>query len=362
MRDVRRAWVGPLLLVVATVPATAAAAAPTPAPSVSATPTANLIDRQIITVTGSGLPPDASVAMDVCSDDMLACYHTSYRPTTDATGHLSTPFMVSRRVFAGTPPFSVGDCVSLGCSLLVNAPGSAAPVKIPLTFDPNAAFRSETAGVSPATALPYRTTVAVTGQNFDLHQAVPVTQCFADGTGEWCGTAVQATAGLDGKLTTHLAVVRRLFVVSRNHTFDCVATGTSCSIAVATLPGTTRVPLAFDPHAPVPPITVDLADDSVTEGIPATHTIVTMSEATDHPITIQYTVRHDTARPAIDYVKKIRHMTFLPGQTRHVISILIVDDHVKESTERFRIDIDSISGAGAAIGRGRQYTTIFDND
>jgi hypothetical protein len=45
-----------------------------------------------------------------------------------------------------------------------------------------------------------------------------------------------------------------------------------------------------------------------------------------------------------------------------VIRIAIVDDHVPEPTERFRIDIDSISGAGAAVGRGRQYTTITDDD
>ena len=122
------------------------------------------------------------------------------------------------------------------------------------------------------------------------------------------------------------------------------------------------LPLTFDPNAPVPPITVSLSDDTVTEGRSETHTIVDMSEATDHPITIQYTVRHDTARPGIDYVKKVRHMTFLPGQIRHVIHIAIVDDHVQEPTEQFRIDIDSIVGAGSAIGRGRQYTTIYDND
>ncbi len=365
MRSKRVLLVALVVVVAGVAPLGTATAAPAP-PAVTATPTTNLVDRQVITVTGSGLSTSTfpRVQFRVCTTDGAACYRISYSVGVDALGRFSTPLVVPRRPFViGQEPATV-DCAVVACRLEVTVDGVANPFLIPLTFDPAKPFTPQVVDGTPKTGLGYFAIVNVTASGFDQRAVGLLAPCYRRGAASYCGSTTHVRTGFDnGTFTYGMPVIRRVYVASQLRTYDCTDAGTTCEIAVRISGLDFTIPLTFDPAAPVPPITVGMGDDSITEGsVPETHTIVTMSEATDHPITIQYTTRHDTARPGIDYVKKVRHMTFLPGQTRHVIRIAIVDDDSPEPTERFRIDIDSIAGAGAAVGRGRQYTTIFDDD
>ena len=75
---------------------------------------------------------------------------------------------------------------------------------------------------------------------------------------------------------------------------------------------------------------------------------------------VHYVTHHVTARAGSDYVRKDSRLIFLPGQTRHVVRVVLVNDRVHERTETFTVELDRIEQATASRSVGT--VTITDDD
>jgi hypothetical protein len=87
---------------------------------------------------------------------------------------------------------------------------------------------------------------------------------------------------------------------------------------------------------------------------------VTLSAATDLPVTVSFSTASGTARSGEDYVAAAGTVTFAPGQTTKTILIQVKGDRKKESHETFFVNLGGVSGAilGDRQGRG----TIINDD
>lgn len=111
--------------------------------------------------------------------------------------------------------------------------------------------------------------------------------------------------------------------------------------------------------------TVSIADASaVVEGNSAVFT-VTLSEASDSPISVSYSTADSTgpnaATAGTDYTAlSNQSLTFSPGQTSLTIEVMTTDDAVDEDSEEFLVNLNS--APGATIASGQATGTITDND
>ena len=112
----------------------------TTTPSMQAQPSTGVADGQVITVTGSGYSPNATIAVIECqtgSTTEAGCDLSTYILTTaSSTGAFSTPYIASRYLHLATTL----DCAVAGaCSLAAaNYNNYAEVAGTPLTFNPAA--------------------------------------------------------------------------------------------------------------------------------------------------------------------------------------------------------------------------------
>jgi len=109
--------------------------------TISVDPSTDLVDRQVVTVSGTGYQSNTQVGLAVCEADPLSlgdCDLDNIRiPTTDGSGAFETTFPVRRyiRTNDGTT-----DCaVAPGACVLGNGPPELGPdfAAAPLSFDPD---------------------------------------------------------------------------------------------------------------------------------------------------------------------------------------------------------------------------------
>ena len=111
--------------------------------------------------------------------------------------------------------------------------------------------------------------------------------------------------------------------------------------------------------------TLSIADATgVSEGQPAQFT-VTLSEALDSEITVQYSTAMETAVNAATIGSDLIAQTgqvlrFLPGETTKNVIIQTTDDSSREATETFLVEISV--AIGATISDGTAIGSIIDND
>ena len=109
--------------------------------------------------------------------------------------------------------------------------------------------------------------------------------------------------------------------------------------------------------------TLSIADSSVVEGNSGTTTAsfaVTLSPASQSPVTTAYATSDGTARAPGDYTSTSGTLNFAPGQTQQTIQVPVVGDTDPESDETFTVQL---SGAtNATIGRGSAVGTITNDD
>jgi hypothetical protein len=90
------------------------------------------------------------------------------------------------------------------------------------------------------------------------------------------------------------------------------------------------------------------------------HAEVTLSAPSGRTVIVHYVTHHETARAGSDYVRKDSRLVFLPGETRHLVRVVLVDDRVHEPTETFTVELDRVEQASTARGLGT--VTITDDD
>ena len=103
---------------------------------------------------------------------------------------------------------------------------------------------------------------------------------------------------------------------------------------------------------------------TVVEGNTGTKSVtftVTLSAASDAPVTVTYATADGTATLAGgDYRAASGTVTFAPGQTSKTITVLVNGDRLAEDDEYFYVNLTGATGAGIANGSG--YATIQDDE
>ena len=144
---------------------------------------------------------------------------------------------------------------------------------------------------------------------------------------------------------------------------DSVAEPTEAfTITADTAPGTTIVE---------PTATITIRDDdgasqiSIEDGWGReargrSHSAVTLSAPSRKTVTVDFTTHHGTARSGQDYVRTKDRVVFLPGETRHLVHIALVNDTRHEPDETFTIELHDPKNA--TIDRAIGTVTIRDDD
>jgi hypothetical protein len=106
--------------------------------------------------------------------------------------------------------------------------------------------------------------------------------------------------------------------------------------------------------------TVSVRDTSRREDHGEAHAEVVLSAPSGKTVIVHYVTHHGTARAGSDYVRKDSELVFHPGQTRHLVRVVLVNDTVHEPTEWFHVELDRAEQA--TIARGVATVTITDDD
>jgi hypothetical protein len=109
---------------------------------------------------------------------------------------------------------------------------------------------------------------------------------------------------------------------------------------------------------PVP--TVAIRDTGRREDGVEAHPVVVLSAPSGRTVVVHYATHDGTARAGTDYVRKDAQLVFAPGETRHVVRVVLVNDAVHEATEAFQVALDGIEGATAT--RSVATVTVTDDD
>jgi hypothetical protein len=80
--------------------------------------------------------------------------------------------------------------------------------------------------------------------------------------------------------------------------------------------------------------------------------LVTLSEASATPVTVDFSTAAGTATPGSDYAAVSGRLTFAPGQTSKRILVTAADDGVSEPSETFTLNLSNATGGIIADGQG----------
>jgi hypothetical protein len=194
--------------------------------TITVTPSTDLVDGQVVQVTGTGFTPQQGVWLAQCptgvtqpTEVIQFCnQRTTVMALPDDSGGFSVPMEVARQIPTGDCATSPGACSIIVMDLSVMSVLS--PVPIHVTDGPTL---SENITVVPS-AVQHGDIVTVTGKNFPAGVAVSVAQCSSlrDVTDEWCGaTPVTVSTDAAGAFTVALTIERAVTVGS-GLTIDCV--------------------------------------------------------------------------------------------------------------------------------------------
>jgi hypothetical protein len=116
-----------------------------------------------------------------------------------------------------------------------------------------------------------------------------------------------------------------------------------------------------------PSVTPAIAIDSVTiseaangEGESFARFRVTLSEASNETVAVNYATEDESAIAPADYQSLRGTLTFAPGETEKVIAVAIADDSEAEASETFKVNLSNPVGATLDISQG--IATVLDND
>ncbi|WP_019030004.1 Calx-beta domain-containing protein, partial [Colwellia piezophila] len=107
--------------------------------------------------------------------------------------------------------------------------------------------------------------------------------------------------------------------------------------------------------------TIDIDYVLVTEGQGDAVFTLTLSEASDEVITVNYSTTELSAKFGDDFEETSGTVTFQPGETTATISIVITDDLISEDSPEFAL-INLSDATNAVINDGQGTLRIFDND
>jgi large repetitive protein len=112
-----------------------------------------------------------------------------------------------------------------------------------------------------------------------------------------------------------------------------------------------------------PAPTLSITSQSITEGNSGTQTMtftVTLSGASEKPITVNYGTNNGTATAGSDYTVASGTLTFNPGETTKTIGVTVLADTINEANETFAVVLTNPTNATIATATGTG--TILNDD
>jgi hypothetical protein len=203
-------------------------------PSGSATPATNLVDGQVITVTGAGFDVEAQVGVAECltgAVDSTECdLQGVHFAMTDGTGSFTLQYEVTRviNVNGVLTDCAMPDACVLG---LAESANPSVPVSVPISFE-NVPILQPVVGVNPSTDLQDGTTVEVSGSGFTPGATIALLECPESGLAvSACdfSTGLFVPADASGSLEVSYRVVRD--ITSDGTDLDCSVPAT-CVLSV----------------------------------------------------------------------------------------------------------------------------------
>ena len=193
--------------------------------------------------------------------------------------------------------------------------------------------------------------------------AVTVGYATSDGTAEAGSdyTAVSETLTIEAGATTGTISVPVLDdeVIEGNETFTVTLSGAvGATIEDGEGLGTILDDDGVEPPPGLP--TLSIGDATVDEGGGSAQFTVTLSEASDQTVTVDYETSDGTAEASSDYTTTSGTLTIAPNTTTGTISVSVLDDEVVEGDETFTVVLSGASGATIEDGEG--LGTITDDD
>ena len=254
------------------------------------------------------------------------------------------------------------DCATSATPCVLRVVHESGETDAPLRFDPDQPLPPQPVLVaSPTTNLYTDDRIVAVGHGFTASNLVVAGECVegvTDTTHCDTGNIVFATP-TDGSFIVSLAA-RPIIRTLDEGVVDCRTAPGRCVLTAVTFSNfeqTAVVPLTFS-ASDDPSLTMH--DGVAREGAREARAEVTLSKPSATTITIEYVTHHDSARPDVDYVRKRARLVFLPGETRHVVRVALVDDDRPEPTERFRIDVEDADHVH--VSDGSATVTVTDDD
>ncbi|MDD9369943.1 MAG: neocarzinostatin apoprotein domain-containing protein, partial [Acidimicrobiales bacterium] len=227
-------------------------------------PAADLVDGDLVTVSITGMNPDAWVRVVQCPVDAVDGYddcnpfNEAYG-NADASGAITLEVRANALIRPGWSETEVVDCRTGGaCILAIADDGDAISSRVPLPFDPDGPLAPPpAASIAPTEALTDVQVVNVTASGLVWSSDVLLIQCRAAaalGQGDCDGdTATSLPVGDDGSLATPFRVSAQIAVAGE--VIDCRTPGACVLVASADYLRSAEkqavVPLAFDPDAEI---------------------------------------------------------------------------------------------------------------
>jgi hypothetical protein len=331
-----------------------------PPPSITVTPSTRLFDGEHVTVAGEHFTPGSRVGVTECRTGVTAiadgCDLGRVRSVTVAAdGTFSTRFVTASVIGTVAGPY---DCTPTATSCVMaaaNAPTLPDYATAGIAFSPpelsvmGVGVREGTGGM----------TMAPVHVELSKPDRSPITV-------HWVAQAITASPGTDytsmmGSITIPAgaseAMIDAMVVGDRmdepTEAFRIRvvdARGTKIVDPVGT------VTIHDDDAAP----SVTVRDTRRREDHGEAHAEVVLSAPSGRTVIVHYVTHHGTARAGSDYVRKDSRLVFRPGETRHLVRVVLVNDRVHEPTETFRIELDRAEQA--TIARGLATVTITDDD
>lgn len=225
-----------------------------PPPTAAVSPSTDLVDGDVVTLTVGGFGPDAFLDVEVCAlgaDDLpLGC---TWKPSfsADDLGAGTTSFGVRARIRAWDPADGLHDCRQVTCTVTVTDYSNDDAATVALSFATDGPLLPPpTLTVTPTTGIVDDETVTVTGTGFVPGEWVDVQLCATATTTCDHESARSVPVDSTGAMTVDLRL-RGTFDHWTGETVDC-RTEPGCEVVARSseAPDEVRVPITFAPPPP----------------------------------------------------------------------------------------------------------------
>ena len=206
--------------------------------------------------------------------------------------------------------------------------------------------------------------------SLDRAQGAPVTVHFATANGTAAPpsdfVAGSGTLTFAPGQTTRIVAVPVIgdLTVEPDETFAVNVTNATGNATIADTQGTGMILNDDSVVTPPPPSRISIANARRAEGNAGRTRFrftVSIDRAERTPVTVAFSTANGTARAPGDYAAARGTLTFGPGETTKIVTVLVRGDRKREANETFAVNLSNPTG-NAALVRAHAVGTIVNDD